>query len=513
MVQINPPDVIPGTASVDIYTSTSGITSIWAKPEYWFAGDEGTPEADQMIQVAGEPGHYRGMIWLMDAGTSGIEIEVNGNAERGKVLVPVMAVSTRQKTMDPSLGWMLFALCGLLVVLMVTIISASVSDGLVKPNEKSDVKVNRRRWVGIAISSVLLLAILWSGKSWWDNWAEDYKRFMYKSFKATTKVAREGYQNKLIFSIDTTKLQNLTFTRNISYIIPDHGKLMHMFIVREGAMDVFAHLHPRRTDSVTFVNPLPPLPGGKYLVFADITRLSGFSETIPDTFEINEPAVPAEFVSIDSAQVDGDDTYFFTNPVSQSTQSLKADAAIMVCGKPGIRTPLSDGSTITWEYDPSKPLVSNTLYSLKFSLLDENGKGAVLQPYLGMAGHAVIMKADGTVYIHLHPVGSYSIASQQTMLTRFENEVGPFNFEKQPKSRVFMDSVDRVVGRLETMTEEERNSVLMVNMNHEQFDPDHPDHSIVSFPYSFPSPGQYRIWIQMKRNGKILNSAFDAVVE
>ena len=62
------------------------------------------------------------------------------------------------------------------------------------------------------------------------------------------------------------------------------------------------------------------------------------------------------------------------------------------------------------------------------------------------------------------------------------------------------------------MGEEDRNKVLMGNMDHE-VDSEHPEHSVVTFPYSFPTPGNYRIWIQMKRNGKILNSAFDAVVE
>ena len=130
-----------------------------------------------------------------------------------------------------------------------------------------------------------------------------------------------------------------------------------------------------------------------------------------------------------------------------------------------------------------------------------------------MAGHAVVMKDDGTVYIHLHPVGSYSMASQQTMLTRFKKETGPFDFDKRPKSVVFMDSVDRVVEHLESMPDDERDKVLMAGMQHDQFDPEHPEHSIVSFPYAFPEPGKYRIWIQMKRNGKVLNSAFDAVVE
>ena len=156
--------------------------------------------------------------------------------------------------------------------------------------------------------------------------------------------------------------------------------------------------------------------------------------------------------------------------------------------------------------------MAGKLYELKFNILDENNNPAQLQPYLGMMGHAVVMKDDGSVYIHLHPVGSYSMASQQTMLTRFEKETGPVDWQKITKAKIFMDSIDHVVATLDAMTEEERNTILMAGMKHE-LDPDHPEHSVVTFPYAFPSPGNYRIWIQMKRNGKILNSAFDAVVE
>ena len=53
---------------------------------------------------------------------------------------------------------------------------------------------------------------------------------------------------------------------------------------------------------------------------------------------------------------------------------------------------------------------------------------------------------------------------------------------------------------------------LSLGMDHSVEDPDHPDHAVVRFPYSFPEAGQYRIYVQMKRNQKILNGAFDVEV-
>ncbi|MFM9839518.1 MAG: hypothetical protein ACKVOQ_14710 [Cyclobacteriaceae bacterium] len=511
LVLITPPEVIPGTAIINIYTKSEGIASIWAKPIYWYAGSKGAPSADEMKPVPNEPGHYQGLVWLMDSGTSGINLEVKGVNGVGQILVPVMAISTSQKVMPVSLGWILFALCVLLVILMVTIISASVSDGLVKPQEAITQKIVRKRWIGGGVSAVMLILILWGGKSWWDGWASDYKRFLYRPLVATSSIVQSRGHHFLEFKIDTTKRANLNFTRKLSLVVPDHGKLMHLFLVRAGSMDVFAHLHPQRKDSATYITPLPPLPNGKYLMFADITRFSGFSETIPDTIDIDNK-IPSLVASADSSLLNRDDTYFVTNPIARESMRQNITQGIVICGKPGFKTSLPDGSTAVWEHTGNEPFIAGKLYELTFNILDENNKPANLQPYLGMMGHAVVMKDDGSVYIHLHPVGSYSMASQQTIQTRFDGATGPVNWSKLSKPTFFMDSINQVIARLDSLSEEERNKQLMGNMPHE-IDSNHPEHSTVTFPYSFPSPGNYRIWIQMKRNGKILNSAFDTVVE
>src|SRR6266850_892325 len=65
-------------------------------------------------------------------------------------------------------------------------------------------------------------------------------------------------------------------------LMPDHGKLMHLFLVREPGLDAFAHLHPvaRTPASLAFDAELPPLPQGRYRVYGDIVHESGYAQTL-----------------------------------------------------------------------------------------------------------------------------------------------------------------------------------------------------------------------------------------
>jgi hypothetical protein len=374
----------------------------------------------------------------------------------------------------------------------------------------------RRRGVTGALGALLVLGlILCGGYSWWNAAAASYSKYLYRPLQATTTL---NNQNGLMkFAIDTAQLNELSrtrrgnFTRKMNYLVPDHGKLMHMFLVKADVLDVFAHLHPRRVDSVTFATQIPNLPAGKYWIYADITRLSGFSETIVDTLDIPETVYRQASNPLGVSRiVDKDDAYFITNAVTGKSFTRPSVNAIM-CGAPGVETKLQDGASAVWVQKPGQELKAGELNELTFEILDENRKAAKLEPYLGMMAHAVILKDDGSVYIHLHPSGSYSMGSQKALLDRMAFHQ-PLN-KYLPAPAAFADSVNRMVARLDAMNEGERNELLTAGMKHNNTGGNEHSAHQISFPYTFPQPGRYRIWVQTKRNGKILNTAFDADVK
>jgi hypothetical protein len=127
---------------------------------------------------------------------------------------------------------------------------------------------------------------------------------------------------------------------------------------------------------------------------------------------------------------------------------------------------LSDGYRMVWERDAT-PFRAQQPVVFRFRIEDKNGKPATdLETYMGMAGHAVFMSDDGKVFAHVHPEGSISMAALNMAqaspdMTGMKMPVGPE----------------------------------------------------VSFPYGFPRPGNYHLFVQVKRAGRVETGAFVARVE
>jgi len=506
LVSLMPPDVIPGTANVTVYVEEGNVKKVMARPIYFRTGGAGAPSADELLPVPQQTAQFQGVVWLMAGGASSVQLTIEGDKGKSELVVPIAAISTAQREMPTGLGILLSLLGLMLVILLVTTIGASASDGLLRAGESLTFKQKRTRLLNMGIAVVVCTLILYGGSSWWSSWANDYKRHLYKPLEGKAVVHNQDGERLFRLKIDTTHLLKTRQRTTLSFLIPDHGKLMHLFLVRQHSMDAFAHLHPERRDTATFEAYLPKLPAGKYLVYADIVQRTGFTETITDTVEI--PAIYGnKFL-----KTDPEDTYVVSDPLNNPKQ-IPVDENVVICGKPGTQTKLKDGSTVVWEGKSNEAFEVGKPYQLAFEVLDPSGKPAILEPYLGMNGHAAIVKSDGTVYIHLHPVGTYSMAAQLSMQNRIADTTKIYRLPNETKT--FRDSIDRYVASLKAMTPADRDRFLMQNMTgmnaHQMAGMKHENRIV--FPYAFPKAGQYRIFLQIKRNGQVLTGIFDAVVK
>jgi hypothetical protein len=111
---------------------------------------------------------------------------------------------------------------------------------------------------------------------------------------------------------------------------------------------------------------------------------------------------------------------------------------------------------------------------------DADGKPVQnLEPYMGMAAHAEFVRSDLSVFAHVHPAGSAPMAALELAQAGLPS-----------------DGEHTQTGMAPDM------AMLPASLSPE-----------VSFPYGFPKAGDYRLFVQVKRAGRVETGVFDAHVE
>lgn len=460
-VIVRPPSVVPGLAEVVVRVEANDVEQVMIRPVFWRTGVNGSPAPDRMSRVPGHDPVYTGQVWLMARGAYSVYVTVSGARGSGTTIVPVDSFATGRLGVPRWLAGILLALGALLVAGFVTLVRIGAGESLIPPGQVFDGKRRRRANMVAGVAVALVALLLFGGAKWWQATDVSYQRTMYASPAAEPTVHVDASHRTLRLAVRDTARFHAIFTA----IVPDHGKMMHLFLVSQPSMDVFAHLHPVQTDSLVFQGDVPWLPAGHYRLFADITLENGTALTVTNTVDL-----PAASGAV--APSDTDDAWSRTSQVAQ----LAAGASTSIGG----------GYTMMWTGEPR--LTSRSPTDLRFDVRDSRDSVADVMPYMGMAAHAVVLRDDDSVFIHLHPMGTVTSTAQQVFALRDQGDT-------TANGRLRASALSNALAQ--------QPATMPMSMS-----------GRLSFPYEFPRPGQYRIWVQVKPAaiGRVLTGTFDMVV-
>ncbi len=434
LVTVRPPVVIPGVAEVEVRALGEGVQRISITPTPMTGpGAQFAPTPDSAKQDPTDQRFFAGSLWMMSSGSWQVRVRADGAQGTGELRVPVPTTSVRTLPLEGALSYALFGLMAMLVLGMIAIAGAAVREAQLPAESAVPPASLRKGRIAMLVAALLLGLSLWGGNLWWTAEANGYDDYRYKPLKLNAAYAG----GKLDLRLEHTGwFQSTTFDD----LAPDHGKIMHLFVARLPDLDRVWHLHPSLIADGHFQHALPAMPAGRYQLYADIVHKTGFPETLVAELELPVVAGSA--------------------PAEDDSAGAKDD-------------PLRDGYRIVFE-TAAEPLVAKRAANLRFRLEGPGGAAPKDQElYLGMPGHAMVLRRDRGVFVHLHPTGTVPMAA----------------LELAAKGQLGQDP--HALHRLQ--------SGQVPN--------------VVAFPYGFPSAGSYRMFVQMKRAGHVDTGVFDLDVK
>jgi hypothetical protein len=448
LVAIRTPPVVPGVAEIEVRVLDGAPRTVHVVPlRLQGPGAVFAPVADLARQSTDDPRAFTAGLWMMVAGSWQVRITVEGDAGRGQTSVPVDALATRTLTMDRRLALVLAPLAIFIACGFIAIVGASVGQAQTEPGEETSPLRRRRAWIARGVATLFVGGLLAFGNWWWTVEADAYARYIYKPLELKPVLGASG---ELSLSL---RDPGWLSTRVVDDLVTDHGHVMHLFLVRTPGLDRLLHLHPKSTDAGAFTQRLPGADAGRYRLFGDIVHGTGLAETA-----VADLTLPA----LAPSALDGDDSTATAPDVAR----FEPDRTTAQLG--------ADGRMV-WVRDPG-PLRVTRPYQLTFRVEDGRGAPAAdLELYMGMPGHAIVVRRDLSVFAHVHPSGTAAMASMALATSTLPKAAAPATAD--------------------------------LHASHGVQSTQSP--ATVSFPYGFPQAGDYRLFIQVRRRGVVETGVFD----
>ena len=442
------PGVVPGLADISIKVLADDIQKVTVQPNKKDKDRKSkSPPPDIANPIKGEKNIFSSQLWLMDYGSYSLDIRLYQDQIVHRVSIPVNSISSRVLEMNQGTTILLSALLSLLFFGAINIIRIAYKDSTQPPGDHPTHGKIIKSYMVTGVSLIILSAILYSGNSWWKTIDTAYQNNIFQTLENKVEILDNGKEKFLSIEI----VDELWKQSRMTDIIPDHGKIMHIYLISED-YESLAHLHPSRTDNNDiFIVKMPPLDFGKYSLFMDITHETGFSHTMINNIVYTKENVFSN--SIKNIERDKDDSWILN----------------------------SNENRITWK-NQKHSYKSGDNIDLEFQVM-KNGEPAVLEPYISMGGHAALLKKDQTVFVHIHPIGTISMASQEMFQENYIQSI---------------------------VDQEDICFFGFVNDSTDNYFNNTSPNGKISFPaINLENAGEYGLWVQVKSAGEVITQKFD----
>ena len=389
-ITVQPPVVIPGLATVSVFLSPSddaAVQAIAVQPNVLSSDPAQRMPAAEVLTHNALAHEYHGSVWLMTPGSWQLRFQAHGSRGDGVLAVPVPATSTQLKRMNKPLGAVLAICCFLLILGIAGMAAAAVRESTLAPGIAPDAVHRRRGKLAVGAALLVCFGLLLLGNHWWRVEIARYSGTIYKPLDLQPTLSPDGSTLHLALTDPGWISQ-----RRLDDLVPDHNHLMHLYVIRQPAMDFVMHLHPQQIAPGQFDLQLPAMPAGKYALFADIVHADGFPDTTVATLDLPAKSTPA--ASPDADDSEGVVTSLNDAAIAANTYTLPDGYRIhFQMGSPG--QPLHAPTSVA----PAQPVI------LQFTLLDAQGQGpccdAELHGNAGPRGHP----QDGRYRLRAHSSG------------------------------------------------------------------------------------------------------------
>src|SRR6185312_185808 len=205
------------------------------------------PTPDVAERSATDAQLFRGKLWIMARGSWKVQIEAVGAKGSGEMFVPLPAASSYSAKMHAGLGGLLAILGVVLIAGIVGIVGAAAREASLSASQSPETAQQKRGHLREAIAAMIVVLALFGGERWWRAEAADNARLNYKVPQLQAElqggnVLHLSLENPNIVEIDRYGVKP-SDEFLINDLVPDHGHLMHFFLVRMPDMKSFWHLH------------------------------------------------------------------------------------------------------------------------------------------------------------------------------------------------------------------------------------------------------------------------------